>query len=430
MDNVVPIKKQVMKTSQTFDELTGSFKAYLQQIGRQDRTVHRYAQLWARIKIFMDTRHMKFYNRQVGEVYLNYLFGSTDYSKLTKYYQVIWNNVEALAEFQDTGTIFMGKRRNPPIVLEGPIGTTMEDFVRYKRSANQIGDRTTYNYRLYLNGFLMSLTNNGIQNVDQITPSVIMRFINMMPQRNLGTKHTILTIVKAYLKYLYERTLTVRDHSTSIPKVNYKSQSRLPSSFSREEVKTLLESIDRGSPRGKRDYAILLLAATLGLRASDIAGLRFEHILWEQHLIKLPQMKTQKNINLPLLPEIGNAIIDYLKNGRPLSREPYCFLQIISPYRPINSGSVGNIARYHLNTAGINYEKRRHGPHALRHSLAESLLQNKVPIPVISEVLGHVNTESTMFYTRIDLGSLKQCALDVPLVDPLFYGQKGENQHG
>jgi len=249
MDNVVPVKKQVMKTPQTFDELTGSFKAYLQQIGRQDRTVHRYAQLWARIKIFMDARHMKFYNRQAGEAYLDYLFGSSDYSKLTKYYQVIWNNVEALAEFQDTGTIIMGKRRNPPIVLTGPIGATMEDFVRYKRSAHQIGDRTTYNYRLYLNGFLTSLTNNGIQNVDQITPSVIMRFINLMPQRNLGTKYTILTIVKAYLKYLYERTLTVRDHSTSISKVNYKSQSRLPSSFSREEVKALLASIDRGSTR-------------------------------------------------------------------------------------------------------------------------------------------------------------------------------------
>lgn len=128
-----------MKTPHTFGELTVRFKAYLQLIGRQDRTVHRYAQLWARISIFMDARHMKFYNRKVGEAYLAYLFGSTDYSKLTKYYQVIWNSVEALTEFQDSGTIIMGKRRNPPIVLEGPIGATMEDFVCYKRSAHQIG---------------------------------------------------------------------------------------------------------------------------------------------------------------------------------------------------------------------------------------------------------------------------------------------------
>lgn len=419
-----------MRASQTFDELTVSFRAYLQQICRKERTIYRYTQLWARIKIFMDTRRLEFYNKQVGEAYLDYLFGGTDYLKLTRYHQVIWNSVEALAEFQDTGTVIMGKRRNPPIVLGGPIGAIMEDFIYYKSAVHRIGERTAYNYRLYLKGFLSSLISNGVQTVDQITPMIILQFINTIPQRNLGTKHTIVTIVKAYLKYLYDRSLTVGDHSPNIPKVNYKRQSRLPSSFSREEVTALLGSIDRGSPRGRRDYAILLLAAKLGLRASDIAGLKFEHILWEQDLIRFPQMKTQKNIILPLLPEIGNAIIDYLKNGRPLSEEPYCFLQIISPYRPINSCCIGNIARYHLNTAGINCRKRRHGPHALRHSLAGNLLQDKVPIPLISEVLGHANIESTMAYLRIDLGSLGQCAIDVPSVDTHFYTEKGGCQHG
>src|SRR3546814_21164404 len=111
---------------------------------------------------------------------------------------------------------------------------------------------------------------------------VILQIINTIPQRNLGTKHTIVTIVKAYLKYLYDRSLTVGDHSPNIPEVNYKRQSRLPSPFSREEVTARLGSIDRGSPRGRRDYAILLLDAILGLRASDISGLKVEHILWVQ----------------------------------------------------------------------------------------------------------------------------------------------------
>src|SRR5690606_41080776 len=101
----------------TFDELTVSFRAYLQQICRKERTIYRYTQLWARIKIFMDTRRLEFYNKQVGEAYLDYLFGGTDYLKLTRYHQVIWNSVEALAEFQDTGTVIMGKRRNPPIEI-------------------------------------------------------------------------------------------------------------------------------------------------------------------------------------------------------------------------------------------------------------------------------------------------------------------------
>lgn len=419
-----------MKTQQTFDELTDSFKVYLQQICRKDSTIRCYAQLWARIKIFMDTRTMQFYTKEVGEAYLDHLFGDTEYSKLKKYDKVIWNSVEALAEFQDTGTVIMGRRRNPSIILDGPMGAIMEEFVHYKRWTHQIGDGTTYNYRFYLSGFLAFLNNSGIQNANQITSLTILQFIDSIHQRNLATRHTILIIIKGYLKYLYTRTLTVVDHSINIPKVNYKRQSRLPSSFSREEVKVLLGSIDRGSPRGRRDYAILLLASKLGLRASDIAGLKFEHILWEQNIISFTQLKTKNVMNVPLLPEIGNAIIDYLKHGRPVSGEPYCFLQIISPYKPINSGSIGNIARYHLNTAGINYEKRRHGPHALRHSLAGWLLQEKTPIPIISEVLGHVSSESTMFYLRADLTSLKQCTLDVPLVDMVFYyNNKGGNHH-
>lgn len=418
-----------MKTQQTFDELTGLFRDYLSKIRRRERTIYRYAQLWARIKIFMDTHNMQFYNKQVGEAYLSFLFGDTDYSRLKKYYQVIWNSVEALAEFQDTGTVIMGKRRNPSIQLNGPIGAKMEDFVNYKRSIHQIGDLTTYNYRFYLSSYLSFLNNREVEAIDQITPLINLQFIDTLRQRNMGSRHTILMIVKGFLKYLFVRDFTPVDYSMNVPKDNYKSQAHLPSSFSRNEVKVLLDSIDRGGPKGRRDYAILLLASKLGLRASDIAGLKFEHILWEQHLITFPQMKTNRLIHIPLLPETGNAIIDYLKNGRPVSNEPYCFLQLLSPYKPLNSGSIGNIARYHLNMAGINCEKRRHGPHALRHSLAGNLLEDKTPIPVIAGVLGHGSSQSTMFYLRIDRSSLKQCALDVPPVDAFFYDRKGEQSH-
>ncbi len=215
----------------------------------------------------------------------------------------------------------------------------------------------------------------------------------------------------------------------AIPRYNYKSQAQLPSTFSREEIKVLLKSIDRGNPRGRRDYAILLLATKLGLRASDLAGLKFEHILWEQHKITFQQMKTKRSIILPLLPEIGNAIIDYLQNGRPHSEDSHCFLQLISPYRPIDRNSIGNIVNYHLRMSGINCKDRKHGTHALRHSLAGNLLNNKTPIPVISEVLGHASSETTMYYLRIDLSSLKQCSLDVPMISSSFYDRKGELSH-
>ncbi|WP_244910469.1 site-specific integrase [Caldibacillus thermoamylovorans] len=184
--------------------------------------------------------------------------------------------------------------------------------------------------------------------------------------------------------------------------------------------------MDRGNPKGKRDFVMVLLAARLGLRASDICGLKFENVHWETNTIHLVQKKTKKKIELPLLTEVGNAIIDYLKFGRPQSDLPYLFLRAGQPYDRLEEPTLHSIVSFYLKQAGIkNIENKKHGPHALRHSLAGILLEKKTPLPVISEVLGHTNTESTKTYLRIDLDTLRQCALDVlPLNTPLFEGVK------
>jgi integrase len=155
-----------------------------------------------------------------------------------------------------------------------------------------------------------------------------------------------------------------------------------------------------------------------------------QHTLYEyeQHLfsmIRIRQYKTGNELELPLLPEIGNALIDYLKFGRPVSDDPHVFLVARSPFNPMCSSGVGAVVQNAFFTAGIDTGNRKHGPHALRHSLAGFLLENRVTLPVISEVLGHEKSESTRFYLRIDVTSLQKCMLEVPSVDPLFYSQKG-----
>ncbi|NLB20242.1 MAG: tyrosine-type recombinase/integrase, partial [Clostridium sp.] len=131
---------------------------------------------------------------------------------------------------------------------------------------------------------------------------------------------------------------------------------------------------------------------------------------------------TGKRIELPILAESGEAVIDYLKYGRPNSDLPYIFLQVNSPYDRLNRSTLHSIVHLYLNKANIKCEnERKHGPHALRHSLAGVLLEKKTPIPVISEVLGHESIESTRYYLRIDIKSLRQCALEVPLIPSEFY---------
>ncbi len=130
-------------------------------------------------------------------------------------------------------------------------------------------------------------------------------------------------------------------------------------------------------------------------------------------------------IELPLLTEIGEAVIDYLKYGRPKSELPYVFLHVIQPYDWLHRATLHSITCQYLRLAAIKDEgNRKHGPHALRHSLAGILLEKKTPVPVISEVLRHRSTESTRYYLCIDINTLKQCALDVPPVSTSFYGRR------
>lgn len=163
----------------------------------------------------------------------------------------------------------------------------------------------------------------------------------------------------------------------------------------------------------------------LGLRASDIANLMFENILWENNLLRIYQQKTVDVLELPLLPDVGNAIIEYLHHGRPKSDLKFVFLLACSPFTRISQSVVTQIAKKGFAQAKINTSNKHHGAHALRHSLATLLLQENVNLPVISEVLGHKDTQSTMYYLRIDLQSLKKCALEVPLIGENFYNQKG-----
>ena len=190
--------------------------------------------------------------------------------------------------------------------------------------------------------------------------------------------------------------------------------SRLPSTYTAQEVRDTLSAIDMGNPCGIRDYAIILLLARLGLRSSDVANLRFSNIDWENDMICLTQVKTGNPLKLPLLSDVGEAIINYLKNARPKSDSDHVFIRIKPPYTEFNPGAVGALVHERLVKAGIRLEGRKSGSHALRHSLAKRLLEHEIPLPVISEILGHASTETTMTYLRIDINELKRCALEVP----------------
>jgi integrase/recombinase XerD len=178
-----------------------------------------------------------------------------------------------------------------------------------------------------------------------------------------------------------------------------------------------------GNPKGKRDYAILLIAVRLGIRASDICGLTFNNFKWESNTIELKQGKTDEPIVLPLLNDVGEAVIDYIKYSRPNVEANELFLRLSAPIDRMKAPTLHSIVTYYMNKAGIAIsEGKKHGPHALRHSLASALLHHNTPMPVISEVLGHTDSDTTSVYLKIDTLHLREYSLDVPPIKSVQLG--------
>ena len=407
----------------SFTELTSSVSDYMRgHFLRSEVTIRNYHWVWRKLEKYMLENAVQDYTPTVGKTFLINRFGlNCDYRKLTTPEKCFIRSVKILSEYYDTQVV---KPLKLIVTFNGSIGILMQDYIsgyRQRRLAPETIDRcerVLYRFSCYL-------TDNNIDSIKDVTQSHVLLYLQSLDVRTKSLVQNTLSTLKYFFIHLYDSGYIDINLSRIIPRHNIKGQPKLPSTYTKDEINKVLTSIDRGSHLGKRNYAILLLACRLGLRASDICMLRFENIQWEKNLISIRQQKTHKAIELPLLPGIGNAIIDYLRYARPGSTEPFVFLRVKAPFSRLYSSAITALVHKSLVLAGINIENKRHGAHALRHSLAGILLEQKTSLPVISEVLGHGSIESSKYYLRIDLANLKQCNLEVPPVPQIFYTQKG-----
>jgi len=262
--------------------------------------------------------------------------------------------------------------------------------------------------------FFHYLDSHGIQSVAGIDAAVVSAYM----ASRVHTQPTSLSIevssLRSLMRFLLMRGLVSQALVDHVQAFRVRRQQPLPSVWRREDVVALLAAVDRGSPAGKRDYAILLLAAQLGLRGGDIRQLRMEHILWEQSRIELRQTKTGRLLSLPMSEELGIALIDYLRNGRPPSEHREIFLRVCAPFLPLGLDTrFGHlISKYRwMARVPLSPPPRWRGLHSLRHSLASRLIEAGTPLEVITAILGHSSQRSTQAYIRIDVEALRDVAL-------------------
>ena len=223
--------------------------------------------------------------------------------------------------------------------------------------------------------------------------------------------------VREFLQFLYERGYTDMDFSFVVPKARKKAV--LPSVYSPEEIRKIESSVDTSSVSGKRNLCILLLASRLVMRSGDIVKLSFSEVDFGNGRINYIQEKTGKPQSLPLLPEVENALKDYICNGRPDCDEDRIFLRLEAPYRSLTTSAVRNVVNVCLKKSGVEPNGRRHGSHIFHSSAATSMVNDGVSYEVVRRILGHKDPNVVKHYASLDVMNLKNCALRAP--DPTGY---------
>lgn len=308
--------------------------------------------------------------------------------------------------------VFTTMRKTRVTQLSDEHETILFEYHKYQLDhgyADQSAKRCRYSMR----SFLLYLASNKVA-VSDISEANIIGFLSAYIDKSKPYIGSLIIALKRFATFAIDTGLTRNDISKYIPPLARVASKRIPSVWEDCDIDKLLSSVDRGSPLGKRDYAILLLAAKLGLRRSDIKGLEFKDINWEEKRIDIVQRKSGKPLSLPLPDDVGWAIIDYLKNGRPKSEFPQIFLRHVTPIAPFcDSSALGSIISRYRTIAGIDVgDNVRKGMHSLRHTFATRLLREKVPLETIAELLGHVGMRSIDIYLNVETEALRRCALN------------------
>jgi site-specific recombinase XerD len=282
----------------------------------------------------------------------------------------------------------------------------IESYLHFLKEHKGLAENSLLQIELFVRRFDQFLHSHQLTGWNQIQSHHIEGFVRQQAAHNVGRIQRIHKILRGLFRYLFSLGQLDRDWASALRSPPQYRLARTPRALSSEQVLHLLESVNRQQPGGKRDFAILLMAASLGVRASEIAALRLEDLDWKQGMVRFPPVKGQHFLCLPLSRPLVKALTDYLEKERS-APSPYrtVFLRLIPPWGPLEPGSVSLLIARRMRQAGIPGSG-----HGLRHAFASELLRAGTSYSTLQELLGHSHFTSTQVYTKIDLDQLQDVA--------------------
>lgn len=390
----------------------------LQELNYSNRTLKTYRLIWQRFSDFAQNECQHQYSREIAIGFLDRYYGISNLrNPKTKFDHTKVRAMKILEDIKNTDgiqKIYVSKLRIRPADFEEVSKIYQLFLMGQNQSKNTIASRLSR-----IDVFFRYLESKNILHTEMISPIIIIDFMTYL-QKNYSSAG------KSNVLFTLRNLLTCPSLSTHFPErlgkvimvIRTNKNERLPSFYSQEEVKRILGSVDRSSCQGKKDYLIILLAAQLGIRTSDIRCLKLENIKWDRNTLEFSQQKTKKYMRLPINEPLKFAILDYLKNSRANvanSDSGHLFIRTRAPYEPYseNNRFTQRISLY-FQKSGVPIKGKHHGLHSLRHSLASQLLKQLTPITSIAKALGHNSIEATKRYIQIDIEQLRSVALEVP----------------
>jgi site-specific recombinase XerD len=390
----------------------------LQELNYANQTIKTFRLIWQRFSDYSQNEGQSQYSREIANGFLNQYYGICDPGNpKTQFDRTKVRAMQILEDIKNTGCIQkidFSKPRIRPTDFEEIYQVYQLFLMSQNQSKNTIASRLSR-----IDVFFRYLESKNILHTNLISPIIIIDFMTYL-QKNYSSagKSNVLFTLRNFLTCPSLSTHFPDNLGKVITVIRTNKNERLPSFYSQEEIKRILDSVDRSSRQGKKDYLIILLAAQLGIRTSDIRCLKLENIQWDRNTLEFFQQKTKKFIQLPINEPLKFAILDYLKNSRVNLAIPGpgpLFIRTRAPHEPYseNNRFTGRISFY-FQKSGVQIKGKHHGLHSLRHSLASQLLKQLTPITSIANALGHNSIEATKRYIQIDIEQLRAIALEVP----------------
>ena len=395
-------------------ELVCGLDAELVRLGYKASTMVWYRGCWRRLEKFCASSGVQEFSLDVALTWVDDacggFFAKEQVGALKPTDVYLFRVAQMLDDFAVHGAVL---RRYSRTV--GKLADDQSDVLARFQAGLQASDCAASTVRAYgtVAGEFLAFTGRrgGLASLDA---RIISGFVATLAGYQAKTVEHKLCAVRSFLRFAGSDGLVDGAVLAVVPAAKSTRQARIPSVWDRAEVTKILEAVDRANPCGKRDYALILLITRLGLRGIDVKRLRFSDLDWPGNRLSVVQAKTGHRVQLPLLKDVGWAVIDYIRSGRPRCDCREVFVRHTAPIGPFSDQD-------HLHQILVKYaraahvplgEGRRHGMHSLRHTLATRLLEEGTPIEQIADILGHQSVTATGVYLKSSLSLLAKCALD------------------